>query len=55
MYNLTKNQMALALNLAMVLECGAVPVEHVIDLFREDLQLTQSITEFWMDFNDTRH
>lgn len=53
MFNLSNNQKALALNLAMVVECGVVAPKEVVRLFRQDLALAEKITYFWATFNKT--
>lgn len=53
MFNLSKNQKALAINLAMLVECGLVPVTDVVGMFKKDRAMMGKVTEFWLEFNGT--
>ena len=53
MFNLSKNQKAMAVNLAMLVECGLVPVTEVVEMFKKDAKMTKKVTGFWLEFSDT--
>lgn len=53
MFNLSKNQKAMAVNLAMLIECGLVPVTDVVEMFKKDRKMTEKVTQFWLEFNGT--
>lgn len=52
-FNLSKNEKALALNLAMTLECDVVSPKEVVDCFQKNLEFAQRVTHFWLNFNNT--
>lgn len=49
---LTEKQKACAVNLAMQVECGVVPIPYVLELFKAENEIANSICNFWLDFDD---
>ena len=53
MSKLTREQKALAINLAMFIECGVVHAKHVTDIFKQDTAFAEKIMDFWANFDNT--
>ena len=51
-YQLNKEEKAIAINLAMNIECGKVNPQRVLQAFEIDENVAQGIIKFWYDFND---
>lgn len=51
-YKLNKEQKAIAINLAMKVECGEVHPRKVLQTFDIDQHVAQGIIKFWYDCND---
>lgn len=49
---LTNTQKAIALNVAMLLECGIISAERVVEIFKRNKNNAQLIMQFWLTFDD---
>lgn len=50
--NWSKQQEAYAVTLAMQIECGLLPPQHIIELFKQDIKTAEHLAVFWAAFND---
>lgn len=50
-YQLTKEQKATAINLAVMVECGHITPKKVLQAFQQDLTVAKAILAFWNEFN----
>ena len=51
MYYLNDEERAIAINLAMKLECGLIEPKKVLDTFKIDSEVAEAIIKFWYEFN----
>lgn len=52
MCDLTDEQKAMAINLALGLECGVYSMDAVLRVFFDNKEMAEKIAYFWLNFND---
>jgi len=52
MYKLDREQKALAINLAILIDCGEADIKEVLKLLSSHKQLIDTLLDFWSTCND---